>query len=207
MKRSNFGTIGKIEGSRRVWPRSLKVAITLILMFHAVAIWVGVWAAPPSSELQRDAASAFRPYYGLIDQGYSYRFYAPDPPPTPVLIAEIRFDDGRIESIRIPDRSTRPRLLYQRQLALANHLRDDVEQALRATGHRNDSVWAQSFARHIGKTHPGAKTVSLAIEMHAVPDPNLVREAIDQGRSFDLDDPSASASAPERIGDFPCDAS
>ena len=199
-------TMGGVGGSRRPWPPWARVAITLALLFHAGAIWAGAWAAPPASDLQRGIAGLFRGYHGLIDQGYSYRYYAPAPPPTPVVTATISFKDGRTETVRLPDRATRPRMLYQRELALANHLMSDVEEARGAKGDPSESLWARSYARHLGKTHPGATMVRLSSQLHMIPDPGRVAAEIRDGHPVDLDD-EASYTVPERIGDYPCDAS
>lgn len=204
-----INTVGKTSGSRRPLPPWVKVVITLTLLTHALAVWVGAWAAGPSSDLERGAAGLFRTYYGLVDQGYSYRYFAPDPPPTtPVVRAVVNYRDGRTEIVRLPDRMTRPRMLYQRELALANHLASEVEAVRGETGDPGKSLWAQSYARHLGKTHPGARSVTLSIEQHTIPDPALVRREIaETGRAPDLDDPDRFYTVPERIGEFPCDAS
>ncbi len=207
----NFGksdTVGKAGGSRGVWPLWAKVGVTLVLLFHAAAIWTGLWAGEPSSPLQQGMARAFRPYFGLIDQGYTYRYYAPEPPPTPVVTAVVRYPGGRTEDVRLPDRATRPRMLYQRELALANHLLADVEDARHAGADPGRSRWAQSYARHLGRTHPGAESVTLFVQMHLIPDPGRVLEQIEaKGKAPDLDDPDQFYTVPERIGEFPCGAS
>jgi hypothetical protein len=202
------GTVGKAGEVRVTWPRAAKVAVTLALLFHVTAIWAGLWGAgSPASPLQRRLAGGFRWYYGLIDQGYTYRYYA-NPGPTPVVTAVIHYPDGRIEEVRLPDRKTRPRMLYQRELALANHLWSDVEEARHEAGDPSASAWAQSYARHLGKTHPGARSVTLSVQMHEIPDPRRVAEALEQtGKALDLDDPDQFYTVPERIGEFPCAAS
>jgi hypothetical protein len=189
------------------WPVGRKRVVTFLLIFHAVAIWAGIWGAAPASPLQESFRDMFGWYFNLVDQGYSYRYFAPDPPPTPIVKATVNYPDGRTEVIRIPDRNIKPRMLYQRELALANHLYSDVNEARRITRDPSQSVWAQSYAKHLGKTHTGAKSVTLAIELHRIPDPHQVaREIAETGKSSDLDD-SEQFDVPERIGEFPCDAS
>jgi len=193
--------------NERTWPAWAKVTVTLTLLFHSTAIFAAAWGAEPSSRLEREVRNAFRWYYDLIDQGYTYRFYS-EPPPTPVTRAVIRFDDGHTEEVRIPDRHTQPRLRYQRELALANWLREDAERARSEGGKASLSRWAQSYARHLGKTHPGAVSVTLSIEMHLIPDPERIRHQwAETGTRPDLDDPNQDFTVPERIGEFSCDAS
>jgi hypothetical protein len=207
MNDGNSDTRGKPEGSGKSWPLWTRLTVTAILLFHATAIWVGAWADRPSSPLQQWLASEFRWYYGLIDQGYSYRYYANGAPPTPVVTAVIHYPDGRTEQIRIPDRNTRPRMLRQRELALANHLNEDVRAATQATGDPSQSRWAQSFARHLGRTHPGARSVILSIQEHRSPDPARVVDELRRNRRTPDIEAEEFYTVPERIGEFPCDAS
>ena len=76
----------------RPWSTTAKVAASLAIVFHGMAILAGVWGAPPASNLEREVARAFAPYHELLDQGYSYRYYI-DPPPTPIIKATVRFKD------------------------------------------------------------------------------------------------------------------
>ena len=141
-------------------------------------------------------------------RAYSYRYYAPEPPPTPVVTATIRYTDGRSEEVRLPDRATRPRMLYQRELALANSLFTEVDQARLHNGEPGQGPWAQSVcAWHLGKTHPGARSVTLMLQLHLIPDPTRVAQQWrETGKAPDLDAPEFYT-VPERIGEYPCDAS
>lgn len=186
-----------------IWARRL---ISLALLFHLSGLIVGVFAAPPSSGLQQSLAAFFAPYFGLIDQGYSYRYYSPAPPPTPVVKAIVHFEGGKPdETARIPDRSHWPRLRYQRQLAIAATLASDVQEARQVTGNPSESQYAQAFARHIGRRYPGAKSVTLTLEQHMVPGLSEIYDKLTHdGGMVDLDDPSFFT-VPERVGDFLCE--
>lgn len=202
----------KAESTRRDestggWPRWAKGAVSAALGFHLVAILAAALATPPMSPLQRLLADQFSGYYALIDQGYSYRYYSPEPPPTPVVEARLRFDDGRPEqTIRLPDRVARPRMLYQRQLALANHLFSE-HAARRAIplARRPESHWGPSYARHLGRVH-GCSEVALYVSMHLIPPVDRVERDLNAGTRVDLD-AEEFYSVPEFIGDFSCDAS
>jgi hypothetical protein len=163
-------------------------------------------AAAPSSPLERWAAEWFAVYYQLIDQGYAYRYYAPEPGPTPVVTARLTFIDGREETVRLPERGLVPRLRYQRQLALANHLASDFAQARQTDGTGHGSRWARSYARHLARTRGrGCVTVSLFVQAHLVPDPaRVLEERTRTGKPVDLD-AEEFYTTPERIGEFPCD--
>jgi hypothetical protein len=177
-----------------------------VLLFHVAAILAGAFAAAPSSKLERDVVRLFAPYHQVIDQGYAYRYYAPEPGPTPVAIARIRFGDGRPEEeIRLPDRRVKPRLRYQRQLALANHLSDDFHAAA-MSGDGRRSRWALSYARHLVKANPGCASVTLFVQSHLIPDPEEVLRELNAPGATSVDlDAEQFYTAPERIGEYLCD--
>jgi hypothetical protein len=200
-------TVAKTGGAAKSWPPWARVAVTLAILFHATAIWAAIWGRGVASSLEIEAYDAFKWYYGLIDQGYTYRYYS-DPAHTPIVKAVVHFKDGHTEEVRLPDRGTKPRLLYQRELALANWMRDDAERARQEGGNASLSRWAQSYARHLGKINPGATSVTLSIEMHLIPNAEQIRRQLaETGKTPDLDDRDQFYSVPERIGDYPCDAS
>ena len=187
------------------WPAWARWGITCLILWHAFAVIAGMLAATPSSSLELAITRVFDPYLQLIDQGYAYRYYV-HPGPTPVVTAKVRFDDGRPEeSVRLPVRGTWPRLRYQRQLALANHLTSDFEEARRVTGDGGNSAWAKSFARHVARRHSGCATVSLYTRAHLLPEIERVeRHYKGDGAPFDLDAEDLYAT-PEWIGDYACD--
>jgi hypothetical protein len=191
------------------WPKWARRLVTLALLFHAAAVVAGALGVPPSSELERGIANLFTPYHDLVDQGYAYRYYA-EPPPTPVITATLRFGDGRpAETIRLPGRSVPgPRMRHQRQLALANALFADFEDAKRMAGDGSRSRLAAAYARHLCQAHPGCRSVTLHAQQHLIPDPDFVREALAApgSRPFDLFDEQLFTT-PEWIGDFACDGS
>ena len=188
------------------WPSWQKGIVTALLMFHGVAILAGALAAAPASLLEQSFASGFSFYHQLIDQGYSYRYYAPEPGPTAIVTATIVYADGRPEEIvRLPMRGVLPRLRYQRQLALANHLATDYEEARRETGDGANSVWAKSYARHLAKTRPGSTKVILHTLSHLIPDPARVADSRNLATPIDIDD-EEFYTTPERIGEFACNA-
>ena len=193
------------------WPPWARRLATAALLFHAAAILAGVWAAPPASGVEQAVAEKFAWYHGLTHQGVSYRYYSAEPPPTPVVEATVAFRDGRPEQVvRLPDRATRPRLLYQRELALANALMMDVEDARQNSPEHNpaQSRWARAFAAHLGRTHPGCSAVTLRLKLHLIPPLDRVRAELGRSGRGTVDlDADEFYTTPERIGVFPCDAS
>ncbi|RUL86277.1 hypothetical protein [Tautonia sociabilis] len=187
------------------WPGWAKLGVSALLVLHGTAVVAAVLAASPSSGLQRAVADQFRWYYQLLDQGYTYRFYTAGAPPTPILFAELEFEDGRSEEIRVPDRSQAPRLRFQRHLAIAYHLFEDVRRAPRDpdTGDSR-SRWAASYARHLCREHPGCRRVTLFLQDHLNPSPRELVEAAREGRTIDVEDPRYYGDR-LRIGAYSCD--
>lgn len=191
-----------IEGEPARWPAGARWLVSGLLAFHLASQLAVQFAAPPSSPLEQALAAPFGRYYDVFDLGHAYRYYAPEPGPTPVVTARLTFDDGRPErEIRLPDRSLGPRLRYQRHLNLANHLFNDAH-----LGHdhgregRGGSRWATSYARHLCRTNPGCKTVAIYAQRHLLPSLEMVaREGmpdIDDERFYEV---------PVLIGEYSCD--
>ena len=191
------------------WPVWGRLVVSGLLLVHLAAILAGALAAPPASMLEREVAEVFAPYHQLIDQGYGYRYYAPEPGPTPVVTATIRFKDGRPEeTLRIPERGVVPRLRYQRQLALANHLATDFSNAKKFAGDGMRRHYAGSYARHIAQSRPGCLSVTLFVQVHFFPSAEEVAELLSKRNAPPPDlDAEEFFTAPERIGEFPCDGS
>ncbi|WP_165220000.1 hypothetical protein [Aquisphaera insulae] len=191
------------------WPRWAKVVVSLAILYHVAAVVAGAIGVPPSSPLERRVADAFTAYHDLVDQGYAYRYYA-EPPPTPVATAVVRFDDGRPDvTVRLPDRSLGgPRMRHQRQLALANALFADVQEAKRAGLEPSRSRMGRAYARHLGAAFPGSRSVTLHVQQHLIPSPDHVRRALAApgNAGFDLFDEDLFTS-PEWVGDYECDRS
>jgi hypothetical protein len=209
MANRKAGTERRGTSASLTWPNWARRLVTAGLLFHLAAVVAGALGVPPSSELERGIANLFTPYHDLVDQGYAYRYYA-EPPPTPVITATIRFGDGRPdETTRLPGRSVGgPRMRHQRQLALANALFADFQEAKRHAGDGSRSRLAGAYARHLCRAHPGCKEVTLHAQQHLIPDPEHVRELLTSpgSRPLDLFDEELFTT-PEWIGDFPCDGS
>jgi hypothetical protein len=90
---------------------------------------------------------------------------------------------------------------------VANALFSSVQGERHRHGEGDESRLARSYARYLGRAHPGCASVTLHIQQHMIPDPRRVLEALDEpGGRFDLFDESLMTT-PRWIGDFPCDGS
>ena len=65
---------------------------------------------------------------------------------------------------------------HQRQLALANALFMDVQEAKERTGDASRSLLARAYARHLCASRPGCQSVILRLQQHLIPEPDQVRE-------------------------------
>lgn len=206
---THWTDVGRKAPSERGWPPWARTVVTIALVVHIIALGAAsLGSLPPSSLLQQRVAQLFVPYYDLIDQGYAYHFYAPEPPATPVAEATIHFADNRPdETIRIPQRGVLPRLRYQRQLALATWLFMDYQDAVMSGGDGSKSRWARAYARHLCRTRPGCASVTLRVKMHRIPDLHEVGARLESRRGPRVDiDSEEYYDVPQWIGDFPCDA-
>lgn len=175
---------------RSTWPGWAKGLASLAVLWQVGSLLMAELASPPASPLEEAIARPFRPYYELTDQGHDHRFYS-DIGPTPILLAELRFADGRpSRTIRIPDRGVRPRIVYQRQLALAHWA-------------RLDERWAQSIARHLCWREQGCSGVTIRLQLHDNPTPGQLIEAAGRRKPIDPDSEEFYA-VPILLGDFPC---
>ena len=201
--------VGKFEAgaggaSTFPWPLAARVAASLALLVHFGAVLTSELRAFPASPLEQWAAMAWQPYASAMNLDHAHRFYVIPQSPTPVVTAKLRFADGRPgRVVRLPDRSTWPRIRYQRQLALAYHLHVAASSAREAGA--TESVLAPSYARHLCRSNPGCVEVTLSSRLHLFPSLSRLREAAEPGASpLDLDG-EESFSTPEQIGVFACD--
>jgi hypothetical protein len=203
----NVGSLATAATERPGWPAWVRVVVSLVLLFHGLAVLTGALGVPPSSMLERHFADAFMPYYGLLDLGYAYRFYA-EPPPTPVVTATLRYTSRPDEMVRLPGRNVAgPRMRHQRQLALANALFMDVQEAKERTGDASRSLLARAYARHLCASRPGCRSVILRLQQHLIPEPDQVRETqrASGGAPYDLFAESLFTT-PEWVGEYSCDS-
>ncbi len=186
------------------WPLWAKRLVSLLLAVHLAAMLAVALAGVPASQLERDFAGWFGPYPSLVALDSVHRYYAPAPPPTPILTLEITLDDGSTQLKRIPDRGARPRLRYQRQLALAYHLYAEFQRASRDPRGPRASAWGASYARHVLLENPRGRRVVLRAQEHLIP--FLMGERPHEGDEsahglLDPDDPRYFT-VPEVVGEY-----
>jgi hypothetical protein len=185
----------------------MKAVVTGLLIWHILAVLSVSLAVAPSSPLERGIADQFLGYLLLIDQNHVHRYYSAEPPPTPVVTARLQFAEGRPErTVRQPDRSSRPRLWYQRELALAHRLALEYDLARESGDALRWQELAASYARHLCRTTPGCSGVTITLQRHLIPSLGQFRaaRAAENGRALDVESEDFYTT-PERLGDYACD--
>ena len=160
---------GRVPGGG--WPVGLRRLVSAILIFHISAILVGALSSPPSSLLERSLADTFAPYFQVIDQGYAYRYYAPEPPPTPVVTATIHFADGRPgrDGPASPQGRRCPGSCGSGNWRWPITSTPTPRPPARGRRRRARAAGRRSYARHLAQTHPGCSSIVLTVA--AAPDP------------------------------------
>ena len=120
--------------------------VNLWLVFHLVAIIIAPAAIGP---IVRTRTFGTWTCASLISKSlyldHGYHFFAPEPEESTLLSFEAERPDGTVVRGRIPDRATRPRLLYHRYFMLTEHMSKSPEEFR--------DRWHESYARHLGREY------------------------------------------------------
>jgi hypothetical protein len=185
-------------------PAWRRAALSVLLLVHLLAVFVGPWAMPPQgSELATSAARLLAPYLQATYLDNGYRFFAPEPGPSHLIRYEATLPDGQVVEGIFPKRGEQwPRLLYHRYFMLsefayslesrAGFLAEEIErtpgagpvlqqQAERASKLSED--YAKSYAHHL-RAALGASEVRLYIRTRRIPTPQEIEAGMQ------LDDPA-----------------
>lgn len=155
---------------------AVRVVVSLLVILHVAAVFIGPWAMPPTSLLGARIGRAFQPYLDVLSLGNGYRFFAPEPGPSHLVRYEITQADGTLREGFFPNREEHwPRLLYHRHFMLTefvNTLGSGPENKL-------GEAYVKAYAAHLSKQHDG-RTVKLYLRRHYVPR----SEEVEQGRKL-----------------------
>jgi hypothetical protein len=179
------------------WSPSLRGAVSVLLGLHLAAVFVAPWSSPPpSSDLAQVCARWFAPYLNLFFLNHGYRFFAPNPGPSHLVRYELELPDGTTKEGRFPDADSHwPRLLYHRHFMISETVFNITEPFARppeegfvSTAQRraferekeNAQILVRSLARYLIRQH-GARRARLFIQVHLIPAPRELAEAVDLG--------------------------
>ncbi len=156
---------------------AVRAVVSLIAALHVIAVFVGPWAMPQTSDLGAKFGRAFQPYLDALSLGNGYRFFAPEPGPSHLVRFEVTTSDGTLQEGFFPNRAEHwPRLLYHRYFMLSEF----VNTLGAAPDTKLADAYARGYARHLADELDG-RTVKLYLRRHYVPRSEEVRS----GRRLD----------------------
>jgi hypothetical protein len=154
---------------------ALRAGISLLVVLHLFAVFLGPWAMQPASDLAVESARVLQPYLDVLSLANGYRFFAPEPGPSHLVRYEVTLADGTLKTGEFPDRQVhRPRLLYHRYFMLSefiNTLGNPDAPGARA------EAFAKGYARHLADEYD-ARSVRLFLRRHYVPRSGEVRQGM-----------------------------
>jgi hypothetical protein len=190
--RAGEGGARETSVERPTISRGVRIAVSILLVLHMVAVFSAPWAMGPPARLATAVRWFFSPYLEATTLGdHGYRFFAPDPGESSHLVKyQLEMPDGSMPPAKVfPNLAEhRPRLLYHRHFMLTEFLNSayvpqraiDEEQdpeakaAMRAQRERMLRL-AESYARHLQATS-GSQHVLLYRREHRIPSPLEVEQ-------------------------------
>jgi hypothetical protein len=149
-------------------PRAaVRAVLSLLIILHVVAVFLGPFAMPPgNSQLSAACAQPFQPYVEGLCLANGYRFFAPEPGPSHLIRYEVTLPDGSIKEGTFPDRQQHfPRLLYHRYFMLTEFINTIDDPAAPSDAAK---AYARGYAEHLADEYQ-AKDVKLFLRRHYVP--------------------------------------
>lgn len=186
---------------RIVWSGAVRGWVSVLLIIHLTALFVGPWASPPpSSYLSQQAERLYEPYLrATFLKDHGYRFFAPNPGASHLVRYELLDAAGnKVGEGRFPNLDVHwPRLLYHRHFMISESLNNvtsipeqapplDAPPEVRASYEKaarlRDSYF-ESIGRYLVEQNDVAQ-VKLFLVEHAIPHP------LDVVDGMSLSDPS-----------------
>jgi len=168
-------------GGIKLWSGPVRLVVSVVLVWHLVAILLGPLSLPPSI-LASAVQPLFRPYIRAAFLDHSYKFFAPDPGPSHLIRYDVVTADGSHRRGTFPSRSENwPRLLYHRHFMLTEFIGSAPPVPtfdLRQEWHKQplwdwQGAYAKSYANHLLDKYQG-RSVSLELVQHALSSPDQV---------------------------------
>ncbi|MCC9605067.1 hypothetical protein LOC68_24820 [Blastopirellula sp. JC732] len=186
---------------RIVWSGAVRGWVSVFILLHVTALFVGPWASPPpSSYLSQQVEKLYEPYLRTVFlKDHGYRFFAPNPGASHLVRYELLDADGKkLGEGRFPNLEVHwPRLLYHRHFMISESLNNvtsipaeappadapaDVRASYEKAVRLRDSYF-ESIARYLAY-HYDAPQVKLILIEHGIPHP------LDVAEGMPLSDPS-----------------
>lgn len=135
------------------WSRKTKITLSVVAVFHLFAVFSAPWAIPqPSSQLARSVNKLTSPWTHMLYMRHGYRFFAPDPGPSHLILYEVATESGETIQGRFPDRNKhRPRLMYHRFFMISEHFWNlGISQTLSSEQQTEELLRAEAHLRKDG---------------------------------------------------------
>jgi hypothetical protein len=147
--------------SQKHWRTWTKVILSLLIVFHVVAIFCAPASVDPASRLTRHVWTFCSSYLRATNLNHGYHFFAPEPGSSTTLEYIGLDQEGNRSFGRIPDKSTmQPRLLYHRHFMLTEFLGSIPSES----GETRQAV-LQAYAQQLLKQN-GFSSVELKLVRH-----------------------------------------
>lgn len=178
------------------WSVGFRGFVSLLLVIHLTALFVGPCASPPpASDWARRAEGVMEPYLNAVFlKDHGYRFFAPNPGPSHLVRYEL-YDaqDQKLGEGTFPNLEDHwPRLLYHRHFMISESLFNianipseappaEAPPAVRADYERAKALkdtYLNSLSQHLARLHPEAAKIRLVMVEHLIPLPQDVAEGM-----------------------------
>lgn len=147
---------------------ALKLAISLLVIWHVTAVFLAPMSIPPTSPLVTEIVQGTKMqwYLDLLYINHGYDFFAPDPSNGHLIRFEL-FDSGGkvIEEGEFPNKQVNwPRLLYHRYFMLADQCQVADESEAKENAWRDE--YLKAYARQLLRAHPSAAAAHVTRIVH-----------------------------------------
>jgi len=174
------------------WSPGFRGFVSVLLLIHLVALFVGPCASPPPSSYWAQGTEQFMaPYlHATFLRGHGYRFFAPNPGPSHLVRYELLDEaDDEISEGTFPSLDEHwPRLFYHRHFMISESMFNtanvpgeppppeappEAHAEYEAVAGLRDA-YLDSISRYIARQHPEAAKVRIVMVQHAIPMPQDV---------------------------------
>ncbi|UUO08333.1 hypothetical protein M4951_08460 [Blastopirellula sp. J2-11] len=186
---------------RIIWSGAVRGWVSILLLIHVTALFVGPWASPPpSSYLSQQVEKLYDPYLRITFlKDHGYRFFAPNPGASHLVRYELLDAAGnQIGAGRFPNLDIHwPRLLYHRHFMISESLNNVTSippqgpppeaPAEARAGYQNAVRLRDAYLASVGRyllEQNDAAQVKLFLVEHGIPHP------LDVAAGMPLSDPS-----------------
>ncbi|MBX3415562.1 MAG: hypothetical protein KF708_22955 [Pirellulales bacterium] len=147
---------------------SWKVAISVALAVHLLAVFAGPFSVEPSSMLSGYLWRALRPYLEAAYLNHGYHFFAPEPGPSHLIRYVAELPDGTTREGIFPNLAEhQPRLFYHRHFMMSEFINASPPES------EIEKAYAASYAGHLLDEFDATK-VTLVLRRHLIPPPQAI---------------------------------